>query len=385
MRLAYFRLETVKARYTKQLCEEWMPEAFDLLRPAGLTYHTIGHDKEIPLNTGSVLDAVGRPTYALQQCQEYLANIDTFLQEDTAIYLQDFYTPGLDSLLYAMELKGKRLPIYAMCHAQSVDKYDFTHPMAYWMRHYELMLDGWMEKNGGGIFVASTVHKDLLREAGFKAPIAVVGLPISVKAVERMMPKDLPKERAVVYSSRLDPEKRPEFMLDVANMFLQAHHDWSWWITTSAKTLKAHPENLARIESFKEIYGDRFQVFVDQSKDQYYERLCRASIQFNSALQDFVSWTLLEAVLAGCEIAYPNYNSFPECVPSTRRYHHESVNSAFELLHYLAGEIKADRGREHSFIARECDYGRRLAAAWMVTGKSIENLNIWRKTCPTQS
>ena len=56
------------------------------------------------------------------------------------------------------------------------------------------------------------------------------------------------------------------------------------------------------------------------SKSDYYDLLNRASIQFNSALQDYVSFTLLEASTYMCDVVYPRFKSFPECVPSNRLY-----------------------------------------------------------------
>jgi len=48
-----------------------------------------------------------------------------------------------------------------MCHAQSVDTYDFTYTMKEWMRPIELGYDKMFKY--GGIFVGSSIHKKQLK------------------------------------------------------------------------------------------------------------------------------------------------------------------------------------------------------------------------------
>ena len=125
-----------------------------------------------------------------------------------------------------------------MLHAQSVDEYDFTYPMRKWMRGFELGLD----KRMTGIFVGSSIHKEQLRTAGFEAPIHVVSLPFGLTQTLNKLPDyDSNSERKpfVVYSSRLDKEKNPFFMMEVAQEFLDIHPEWEWHVTTSGKELRS--------------------------------------------------------------------------------------------------------------------------------------------------
>jgi trehalose-6-phosphate synthase len=48
------------------------------------------------------------------------------------------------------------------------------------------------------------------------------------------------------------------------------------------------------------------------TKQEYYDILCESSVQINTSLQDWVSYTLLEATCANCQLIYPNERSFPE-------------------------------------------------------------------------
>ena len=55
--------------------------------------------------------------------------------------------------------------------------------------------------------------------------------------------------------------------------------------------------------------NDRFIVNENLTKDQYYAILAQSSIQFSSALQDWVSFTCVEATMFGCDIVYPDFRS----------------------------------------------------------------------------
>jgi glycosyltransferase involved in cell wall biosynthesis len=297
------------------------------------------------------------------------------VKDGDVIFLQDYWTPGIEALMYALHLHGLHTPIYAMCHAQSVDEYDFTHAMLPWIRHYELGLDSWIKEFGGGIFVASTIHKKELRAAGFKAPIHVVGLPIDCATVNGQM-HTTSRERQVIFCSRMDKEKNPEFMLEVAGQFLPKHPDWKWVVTTSANdfgnygesVLGKHPDSL---------FAGRLLLKRGLSKTEYYVELRRSAIQFNCSSQDYVSWTLLEACLAGCDLCYPSYRSFKECVPLERRYKQYQVLSAVQLLSRLA----QDHYRIcHYDIPKLCDIGRMKEAEIVVAcQKKAPEYNLWKE------
>ncbi len=133
----YFGLEPLKARYTYQLCKEWMPATF---KPYAKQLKFVEIDGEFDadqeIKVGAVLDAIGRGKYSLTQCQTFLQKIyNDEVKSGDIIFLQDYWTPGLDAIWYALDLYGIDVKVYAMLHAQSVDEYDFTYPMANWMRH----------------------------------------------------------------------------------------------------------------------------------------------------------------------------------------------------------------------------------------------------------
>ena len=72
--LFYFGLEPLKARYTYQLCKEWMPRTFD---DYNLNFIEVEgkFDPDCEIKVGAVLDAIGRGKYSLTQCETFLEMI----------------------------------------------------------------------------------------------------------------------------------------------------------------------------------------------------------------------------------------------------------------------------------------------------------------------
>ena len=373
----YFGLEPLKARYTYQLSKEWMPNAFEFRNVNFIDIEGDLYQASEQIKVGSVLDAVGRGVYTMSQCTSFLINwLETGKVKDgDAIFLQDYWHPGIESILYALDLYGIKVDIYAMLHAQSVDEYDFTYPMRSWMRGFELGLD----KRMTGIFVGSTIHKEQLRQAGFEAPIHVVSLPLDKQAVLDKLPVDrfLPfvKENRVVYSSRLDKEKNPYFMLETAKLFLNAFPDWEWIVTTSGLNFKSMlPDVINDLYDYA-AQEPRFRMLSNLTKEEYYMALATSKIQFNSSLQDYVSWTVLESMTMGCKPVFPNFRSFTELIDSKFTYEPFNVNKAFDVLMLATEPQNYYLGRDLPTIS---DLGRRMEAYIVEHGIDHE-INVWHE------
>lgn len=370
--LFYFPLESVKSRYTQQLCEEWMPNAFNCYTWKLVTVEGSPVDKYI--SVGVVLDAVARGIYSTSQCQKFLTFIqDGKVKNGDIIYLQDFWTPGIESIFYALDLYNIDVKIYSMLHAQSVDEYDFTYNMRHWMRHYELGLD----KRSAGIFVGSTVHREQLRAAGFQAPIHVVSLPLDYESVfrQRLALGDVEKKNQVVFTSRFDNEKNPYFLLEVAKKFLEAYPDYTFVVTTGAKEIRS---NLPGIRNkFLELAKEqpRFIIKEHISKDDYYKTLCESKVQFNCSLQDYVSWTLLEATTMDCNVAYPNFRCFPEILNKSQMYKPFDIQSALFCLQIQLENTPIGQNR---WIPKLADLGRQFESYVMYYNVTTE-YNIWHQ------
>lgn len=378
MNIFYFGLEPLKARYTYQLCKEWIPATFAPYVEAGqVNFIDIEgeFDADQEIKVGAVLDAIGRGRYSLTQCQNFLQRIyRDEVKSGDVIFLQDYWTPGLDAVWYALDLYGIDVKVYAMLHAQSVDEYDFTYPMAPWMRHYELGLDRRMT----GIFVGSTIHKEQLRAAGFRAPIHVVSLPIHKQAtLSKLRDHDLIgqfKRNVVVFSSRLDKEKNPFFMLAVAERFLEENPDFEWHVTTSGSQFRSMLPGVIDAMQALAARQPRFMMLSGLTKEEYYTELATCRIQFNTSLQDYVSWTVIEATAFGADIVYPNFRSFPEFIEASRLYIPFDVDSALQTMQTALSAPKT-----HPHIVDLSDLGRQMEA-YIIVNAYKQELNIWHES-----
>tara|TARA_B100001094_G_scaffold238699_1_gene234139 strand:+ start:5124 stop:6290 length:1167 start_codon:yes stop_codon:yes gene_type:complete len=372
-KLFYFGLEPLKARYTYQLSKEWMPATFEPYANELEFIDVEGEfDPDQQIKIGAVLDAVGRGKFAMSQCANFLDMLNRDeVKDGDIIFLQDYWHPGIESILYAIDLYGIDLKIYSMLHAQSVDEYDFTYPMRNWMRGFELGLD----KRMTGIFIGSTVHKEQLREAGFTAPIHVVSLPIHKQATLAKLPEynSLDKKDVVVYSSRLDKEKNPFFMMEVAKEFLKQKPDFEWHVTTSGKEFRSMlPGAIDALNKLAEE-EPRFKLLNGLTKEEYYTELATCKIQFNSALQDYVSWTVIEATAFGADIVYPNFRSFPEFVDNDRMYKAFDVQSAIDTIHDVLENIKT-----HYDIVDTSDLGRQMEG-YIIANDYDKEICVWHE------
>ena len=379
--LFYFGLEPLKARYTFQLSAKWMPEAFELQNDKINFIDVTGEfDEDAEIKVGAVLDAVGRGKFAMSQCSNFLESIrQGHVKDGDIIFLQDFWTPGIESIFYALDLYGyKDIKFYARNWAQSSDEYDFTFAMRKWMRHYELGLD----KRLSGMFVGSTLHRDLLRADGFTCPIHVVSMPVSADEIRSKVPNwkeklQEPKKKVVMFSSRLDKEKNPFFMLEVAKKFLSEDTMFEWHVTTSGKSLRSMLPGV--IDAFREYAAKepRFKLLEGLTKEEYYEELASNAIIFNSSLQDWVSFTIVEGTAFGIDVVYPNFRGFPEQVPADRMYTPFDINSAVNVLNNTVADVYYGGSTNYGIVERS-DLGRRIEA-WIVANNPDFELNIWHE------
>lgn len=372
MNLFYFPLEPIKSRYTFQLSNLWMPHSFKQFDWNVITIE--GEElKEKDIKVGHVLDSIGRSTYSFSQVRNFLENyLDKGLvKNDDVIFFQDFWTPGIEAIYYALDLHKIKVRTYSMLHAQSVDEYDFTYDMKEWMRPFELGIDN-IHKTGG-IFVGSTIHREQLRQANFKSPIHVLSLPLDKREVVHDI-CSVEKKKQIVYSSRMNTEKNPLFMIETAKRFLELNKDYVWICTTSSPKFRSDSD-LILTELYKfASKNNRFILKENLSKEEYYTILNESEIQFNSALQDYVSWTMLEAVSFGCKLVYPNFRSFPECILE-KEYLYNSFNVE-DSLSTLQKVINMDLSNFQNKVLDISNLGRLFESHIMYNDVKKE-FNIW--------
>lgn len=352
--LFYLPLEPLKERYTWQ----WSAPVTGWLErnwiKAGIEYKRIDGTRRVRdhIGLGVVLDAVSRSTYSFSQVEQLLELAERGeLVKGDIVYLDDFWTPGIEALPYLLDQLGVKAKIYSFLFAQSVDEYDFTYPMRSWMRPMEVGYASMMD----GIFVAHPLLKDLVVGGGI-APenkVFVTGHPFSSEEVAERMPWregpwEMKRKDKVVYTSRWDDEKNPAFFLRVARRVKQEAPQVKFVICTGSKTLRSNnPYNLALLN---EALADGIvSVRQDLKKEEYYQEICEAKVQFNSALQDFVPLTLLEASVAGAFPIYPYFRSFPDTFLHRPEYLYRAwavEDAATKILDVLRDEEDDAWGRE---------------------------------------
>lgn len=77
---------------------------------------------------------------------------------------------------------------------------------------------------------------------------------------------------------------------------------------------------LSLLQNKLKTYPNNLFLREGQTKEQYYYNLLESKVQINTADQDFVSWTMLEATTCGCQPLYPYFLSFPEALEYDHRY-----------------------------------------------------------------
>lgn len=316
MKVFYLPLESYEERYTLQL-RDWTMNRF-LSR--GIEVVEVQGNKLLSdgkIHTGIVLDAHGRSYFSLTQ----LANLVELMRNgevtsEDVIYNQDYFHPGWEALAYIIQQSpiNMRPRVYSHLLAQTIDPNDFTFPMRQWMRHYELMVD----KTITGIFVASTVMVDMLRASMFEAPIHVVGLPFDkdeVRSRVKAIKSWEEKQKRIVFTSRWDIEKQPWFYMDLIEEVQNdsSFKDWSFAICTGSPSLRSNNQEFVKRAKEMEHQG-KLKIYEGLTKTEYYEILNDSRIQFNCALQDFVSNTLNESSALGTVTLAPAYLSFPEAM-----------------------------------------------------------------------
>lgn len=331
-------LESYKSRYTEYLAT-WELEAFTADKTLSVKQHLPQPVTALSISTGEVLDSLMRPMWAMDQIRLLLTEPSPFLGR---IYFSDFFHPGLEALPYSR----KTFKASAFCWAQTFDRFDFTRKFIEWMRPWELFASQVYSR----VFVASTLLADLIMSAmpWMSKKLLVTGLPFNSTHVRQQvdltyLPDD---EFDVVYSSRWDWEKNPGFFVDL----VEAMPDVTFAVCTGHPALRSNSsEGQNAITKLYWLANRRknVRVFTGLTKGQYYAILCRSRVQFNCAFQDWVSFTLLEALSFGCYPLYPNERSFPEALDHVDEFLYvpQNLTSAIEHLKFLLSQAKGAQER----------------------------------------
>lgn len=357
----FLPLESYTERYTFQQSGPggWFESYW---RKEGVKFTRISlWDRTSSIKQGAIVDYCKRAEQSFYQIRNVLHKIERGeIGQKDVIYFDDFWTPGIEQIAYALSFvpEENRPRMYGFCYAQSPDEFDFTAKlMNKWI--------GWFEKGIAqildGIFVASTLLRDLLEKSWGNHNYHVVGLPFNSNEVRSLMPSALSTDRedAVLFTSRWDEEKNPRFFLEVAKKVQAKHPKVVFKICTSAPNLRSNdPDLIELLKSAQQTTN--IQVMQGLSKAEYYRLLCESKVQVNTSLQDWISYTLLEASVAGAYPIYPRFRSFPEVFgdDSPHLYQPENSDEASEkIVDVLRRNDLWTEGRikEREWIHAKCD------------------------------
>jgi hypothetical protein len=147
----------------------------------------------------------------------------------------------------------------------------------------------------------------------------------------------------VVYSSRWDREKNPGVFVDL----VKSRPDLRFVVCCGHAELKGTATDaVLEIKRLAALPSANVQIATGLTKPQYYAILADAKVQFNCAIQDWVSFTLLEALTFGCLPLYPNWRDFPDTLLQRQRNLYApaslaSVNDKLEAL-LMSGTTQED-------------------------------------------
>lgn len=338
MRLFYLPLEPYAERYTSLMsCVGGWAETHFVQQQVQFT-RIDGESLGGTITAGVVLDAYGRSHYAMSQVQRTIELLrNGTIKAGDVIYTEDFWHPGIESLFYIRAITGVAFKIGCFLHAQSVDEYDFTYSMRDWMRPLEIG----MSRQYDYIFVCSSLLKDRCVRGGYKAAnIYVVGLPYNSTRLRSQLFSRYglsagsvhnKKPGTVIFSSRFDSEKNPHFFLDL----VEACPDVEFTLVNPRRDrpLSNDPTVMTRLSRVPK----NLRIVDTHDKKDYYTELAAADVQFNCAKQDWVSWTLLEAITFRCKPLYPAWRDFPDELAgfSASLYDNCSLASAVAHLRLL--------------------------------------------------
>lgn len=393
-RFIYVPVEPYIERWTGlQSCVDGTFET--CLREAHIPYTSIRPDTRMrQITSGPVLDHVERSKWAFAQVLELQQMMRAGeVTSNDAIYIEDFWQPGMEMLPYAMSMVfGDAYHdwprIYSFCHAQSVDRNDFTHTMAWWMRSFER---AWADVQTH-IFTAAPELREMMYNSHpsmvSNTPITPIGHIWHGETVKQLVginpaaPQFSTRENAVVYSSRWDGEKNPGVFAQLIKLVMRDREDITFHVCTGSPELRSNVPALVELARvLKEAFPNHFFVHAGLSKHEYFKRLAKSKVQFNCARQDFVSITLLDATLMGCAPLYPNWLTFPGALnyQAANLYRNEDPADAKAKLYALLDNPIGD----YSWVYQKHESSLLRAARIMgfdvAEVPSLEDLNSRRR------
>ena len=345
-KLWYMGLEPYEGRYTLQL-QQWSEAAF---RERGIDYEVVTGttlDNSKAIVTGQVLDAHGRSFYSLTQMATLVQKMKNGeVTSEDAIFFEDMFTPGIESLPYIMDQSDQKPTVYVRCLAQTIDPDDFLHVwnMDGWMRKYEQMVLPWAT-----VLASNEEMVAHMRIAGWRAPIYnISGLAFNKQEVQSRIdyiPSFEYRPKRVVFAARFDQEKQPHWFMDLIGKYKLAFPKTEFAVLSGGPLRSNQASALQRGREMQE--KGMLRIYENLSKNEYYKLLANSRVLFNCALQDWTSNTASEADALGTNCLYPAYRSFPETFANDPNclYIPWSLDDAMDKLENLLDKPHYNQGK----------------------------------------
>lgn len=310
MKLFYCPLEAYKERYTWYMSSVWgraethfKNNNVDFVR---IDWEAISNT----INAWVVLDVYGRNYYAQSQIQNLILKIrDWEVKSWDVIFLEDFRHSWVDALFQIRSMTGIDFKIWTFIHAQSIDDSDFM----YSQRERARDIEKWYAKQYDYVFTTSDILQKLYEVWYECYNIYHTWLPYnSDRLVEQLVHEywhisRKKKKWQVLFSSRFDSEKNPDFFLDVVE---ELHEEFDFKLVKPRKKLSNDIWVEQRAYDLESEW--KLEIVNTEEKNDYYSLLSESDIQFNCAEQDWTSRTLLEAITFWCKPLYPYHKDFPK-------------------------------------------------------------------------
>lgn len=281
------------------------------------------------IKTGVVLDAPNRAAWATSQSSALCLMVAAGKVKDgDLVYFEDFWHPGMEGFFYACRLAGIKPVTGAFCFAQTLDEFDFITPFRDFVAPIE---DGYAAGLDHIFFASDVIKGRALARLWGEHKCHTVGLPFNSNVLVDQLGESIPwgceKNGKVIFTSRFDDSKNPQFFLDVVESMPTVEFE----LTCPKNVLTLDAGLLSRVKALRNLTV----INTSKNKRLYYTALLNASVQFNCARQDWVSWTLIEACMAQCVPVYPRHRDFPFELaefPPFCLYKNIDANSACESI-----------------------------------------------------
>jgi len=270
----------------------------------------------------------------LDEVKKYPEIISNIMRLDPErILLMDFFFPGIDTILYANEIKEKKIKIGALMHGGSflpgdLYRWDWLNSLEnFWFNAYEVL------------YVGSEFFRNLIpQKYQYKVKANHWGLyGIS-------FPSNTEKKYSVVFPHRLSEDKGVMDFYKIAQKLPKLK-----FVVTSYDKVD-HNEYAKKLS---ELGNVAFAIGEDEIN--HLNTLASSKIVLSCATQETYGYSMAKAVMSGCIPVVPNREVYPELYPNEFIYN--SIDEAVKLISNFSDENSEEltnktfnNFKSHSFI-----------------------------------